>query len=662
MSRIYNDDYDYYDDDDETDPTHPPSGIHLPPCFAPLFGGRTFLPSLFCITSASSDDGPNRDRDLLLMRSETHKHMDKHNIHGNGNGNVKDRNTNDTPCHKSGLFIFTTGDRVGGDPSSNCSSSSSIDKHEFLCSSSANSTVPTPTTATTTTTSDDSTTDPAMNFHDDGDQDGDQDGVSDSSSVYFPLISVDAYATVEDAERDLDQALSDMASEMVAVRTRFERLRVVDERMNELKAELEALEEERLGVERENELMEIEVDAKADRVEQLRDIVRQVMARPPVSADGGDVPLNGDGGQGSGSESSNKPMSEAPTLISTLADDDENDVYISDDSSSLPSASLELYDVEDDETGVDETLSDVGNTPFMKSEEESLVDDGPEYMVKAADVEVKSEEDEDFMNVLTVRRNLDLYLLHTFNAALKKRGLDIAFLDDKKMWKPSKETEQFLKKMEKNKCINFAQSLGDEVLLWSGKPLDFNDNIRKNGTLSKTYGKDVPIVRARGILKVTPRDLVDMLWDSSRVKSYNSMSLGRYDELVFEGAEGGWLEGHSTTESKIVKSISKVPLVGKPMTLFNYMHVGRLDEGNGYVLVSRGADENVEAANKPSQGILFSMNLLRSIPGDEGKVWTEITTISHFNVVGIPMFIASSIGLKSASGFINQLREACEKN
>ena len=45
----------------------------------------------------------------------------------------------------------------------------------------------------------------------------------------------------------------------------------------------------------------------------------------------------------------------------------------------------------------------------------------------------------------------------------------------------------------------------------------------------------------------------------------------------------------------------------------------RQDEGNGYVLVSRGADENAEAANKPSQGILFSMNLLRSIPGDEGK-------------------------------------------
>ena len=643
MSRIYED----YDDDDETDPTHPPNGIHLPPCFAPLFGGRTFLPSLFCITSASFDDGSKRD--LLLMRSETQK--SKHSVNGN-----------DSPCNKSGLFIFT-GYRFGvSDHSTNCSSSSSssIDKHEFLCSSSANSTVPTPTTATTTTTSDDSTTDPAMNFHDDdGAADGggdDQDGVSDSSSVYFPLIPVDAYATVEDAERDLDQALSDMASEMVAVRTRFERLRVIDERMNELKAELEALEEERLGVERENELMEIEVDAKANRVEQLRDIVRQVMARPPVSEDGGDMPLNGDGGQGS--ESSNKPMSEAPTLISTLVDDDENDVFINDDSSSLPSASLELYDVEDYEHGVDETLSDVKTTP----EEESLVDDGPEYVLKAADVEVKSEENEDFMNVLTVKRSLDLNLLQTFNAALKKRGLDVAFLDDKKVLKPSKETEQFLKRMEKSKCINFAKSLGNEVLLWSGKPLDFNDNIRKNGNLSKTYGKDVPIVRARGILKVTPRDLVDMLWDSSRVKSYNSMSLGRYDELVFEGVEGSWLEGHSTTESKIVKSVSKVPLVGKPMTLFNYMHVERLDEGNGYVLVSRGADENAEAANKPSQGILFSMNLLRSIPGDEGKVWTEITTISHFNVVGIPMFIASSVGLKSASGFINQLREACEKN
>mmetsp|Transcript_2151 Transcript_2151/g.5395 ORF Transcript_2151/g.5395 Transcript_2151/m.5395 type:complete len:1046 (+) Transcript_2151:143-3280(+) len=57
----------------------------------------------------------------------------------------------------------------------------------------------------------------------------------------------------------------------------------------------------------------------------------------------------------------------------------------------------------------------------------------------------------------------------------------------------------------------------NEVLLWSG---NFSHSY---------YGNDVPAIRAAGVIPMSPEDLVKLMVDSSRVKEYNKLSLGRKD-------------------------------------------------------------------------------------------------------------------------------------
>mmetsp|Transcript_36596 Transcript_36596/g.74703 ORF Transcript_36596/g.74703 Transcript_36596/m.74703 type:complete len:1104 (+) Transcript_36596:180-3491(+) len=57
-------------------------------------------------------------------------------------------------------------------------------------------------------------------------------------------------------------------------------------------------------------------------------------------------------------------------------------------------------------------------------------------------------------------------------------------------------------------------------LVWSGK------------FPHKHYGHDLPVIRSQGVVNMSPEELVDLLMDSTRVKSYNVSSIGRKDELM----------------------------------------------------------------------------------------------------------------------------------
>ena len=57
-------------------------------------------------------------------------------------------------------------------------------------------------------------------------------------------------------------------------------------------------------------------------------------------------------------------------------------------------------------------------------------------------------------------------------------------------------------------------------LVWSGK------------FPHKHHGHDLPVIRSQGVVNMSPEELVDLLMDSTRVKSYNVSSTGRQDELI----------------------------------------------------------------------------------------------------------------------------------
>jgi len=99
---------------------------------------------------------------------------------------------------------------------------------------------------------------------------------------------------------------------------------------------------------------------------------------------------------------------------------------------------------------------------------------------------------------------------------------------DPMMWTPSTKTRKFM--TENGLCFDDVPTpappeeeggRGDSsCLVWSGK------------FPHKHYGHDLPVVRSQGVVNMSPEDLVDLLMDSTRVKSYNVSSTGRKDELI----------------------------------------------------------------------------------------------------------------------------------
>ena len=110
---------------------------------------------------------------------------------------------------------------------------------------------------------------------------------------------------------------------------------------------------------------------------------------------------------------------------------------------------------------------------------------------------------------------------------------------NKNMWTPNGSTPKLLKTGDWDKTIflpyewerpvpvpHTKGSKGEkDVLVWSG-------------TWShKYYGHDLPAIRCEAIVNMSPKDLADLLVDSTRVKEYNKMSAGRDDILVLHDDE-----------------------------------------------------------------------------------------------------------------------------
>lgn len=136
-------------------------------------------------------------------------------------------------------------------------------------------------------------------------------------------------------------------------------------------------------------------------------------------------------------------------------------------------------------------------------------------------------------------------------------------------WKPDKATAEILNKygsMESSSLSDALRSVDDNtalpedtILVWTAK---FNSD-------TNAYGVDLPIIRTRGIVNgMSPQKITNLLMDSSKVKLYNKISLGRTDQEVYQEGinvvdQYGDKYGHG--ESKIVFNLTKPPIVKKQM-------------------------------------------------------------------------------------------------
>ncbi|KAL7496996.1 hypothetical protein ACHAWT_005404 [Skeletonema menzelii] len=194
---------------------------------------------------------------------------------------------------------------------------------------------------------------------------------------------------------------------------------------------------------------------------------------------------------------------------------------------------------------------------------------------------------------------------------------------------------------------------GKDVLVWSTKCV-------------RELGAEYPVVKARGLINASSWEVVDLLRDSSKVSTYNKSSLGRKDKIV--------LKSNMDSEAKIMSSLTKPPIVRKPLECVTLFYSRKLTEndnieldGAGYITVGRSVWENEYGLTETKFSctrceILLSVNLVRDIKTASGQKVCELTIVTHaVSPAGIPLFIGKKAALATADSYIKDIRAVFEK-
>jgi len=225
------------------------------------------------------------------------------------------------------------------------------------------------------------------------------------------------------------------------------------------------------------------------------------------------------------------------------------------------------------------------------------------------------------------------------------------------MWQPDGKSEKLLKKasgdsewmkhsfVEGMKEASTASNSSTDVLIWSGS---FDHGL---------YGSDVPAIRSAAIMETSSKKLMDLLVDSTRVKEYNKMSLGRTDLVTFDGnlqQEGPF--GKSIT--KVMRSESKPPMMSN-LALTTILHAKQLSDGSGYLIVTRGVHrpgEDSTAGDGTKTEVVMGVNLFVDFDTDDGTERCLMVNVNHMRSPMVPMYIARKVAVTSAHKFVNDIR------
>lgn len=168
------------------------------------------------------------------------------------------------------------------------------------------------------------------------------------------------------------------------------------------------------------------------------------------------------------------------------------------------------------------------------------------------------------------------------------------------------------------------------------------------------YGANLPMIKTEAVIRnITPKELAELLLDSSRVQVYNKMSIGRTDIRTVECETG---------VAKIVRNLTQPPITSKKVQSTTLMHSRQLNEAGAYLVVSRAvtlpnSGEKEEEEHGKSE-ILLGVNLLE--PCDDDASSLKMTAVTHVYSPALPVVLAKRIGVKSAISFVKDIRSVCE--
>lgn len=190
------------------------------------------------------------------------------------------------------------------------------------------------------------------------------------------------------------------------------------------------------------------------------------------------------------------------------------------------------------------------------------------------------------------------------------------------------------------------------------------DNVRVHvGRCSKSdaddyYGANLPMIRTEAIIEnMKPSEMAELLLDSSRVKIYNKMSIGRTDLREISCDKG---------IAKIVRNLTQPPVTSKKIESTTFMHARRLNDEGTYLVVSRAVclpnnDTTNGSSDDKENGkseILLGVNLLEPYDGDRSL---KMTSVTHVYAPSLPAMIAARVGVNSAISFVKDIRSTCEE-
>mmetsp|Transcript_28395 Transcript_28395/g.59484 ORF Transcript_28395/g.59484 Transcript_28395/m.59484 type:complete len:414 (+) Transcript_28395:72-1313(+) len=211
-------------------------------------------------------------------------------------------------------------------------------------------------------------------------------------------------------------------------------------------------------------------------------------------------------------------------------------------------------------------------------------------------------------------------------------------------WKMHSSTKKLLEENHNNEMAILEQG---EVMVYIGK------------AKRKGHGSHLPIIKTKSILPLSAEEMADLLLDSSRVKIYNKLSVGRTDVRTL--GEG----------TKVVCNLTKPPIAKSNMVSCTLMHSRRLESGpessnasssssspsSSYLVVSRAVpgmmDDNLLAL--PRNDILLGVNLLE----DRGPNECIMTAVTHVYSPALPTVLAKKMGVSSATNFVRDIRNSC---
>ena len=113
--------------------------------------------------------------------------------------------------------------------------------------------------------------------------------------------------------------------------------------------------------------------------------------------------------------------------------------------------------------------------------------------------------------------------------------------------------------------------------------------------------------------------------------------------------------------TKVMKSVSKPPMIKKHMVFVSILHAKELEDGSGYLIVTRAVhhpdNEIGGSANVIKSEILMGVNLIRKIGGEDAQCL--MINVNHIRSPMVPMIVAKKLGVSAAIGFVNDIRAAC---